>query len=110
VREGLGDPPIPRESRGVRTDSADAPLIALAEALLRSRAMDAGLAYELIASRAELEQIIAAARQQQPEPDVRTLSGWRRELVGGDLEGLLGGRTALAVADRRRLSLHAIDG
>ena len=110
VREGLSDPPIPRESRGIRTDSADAPLIALAEALLRSRAMDAGLAYELIASRAELEQIIAAARQQQPEPDVRTLSGWRRELVGGDLEGLLGGRTALAVADRRRLSLHDIDG
>ncbi len=109
VREGLADPPIPREARGVRTDSADAPLIALAEALLRSRAMDAGLAYELIASRAELEQIIAAARQNQPEPEVRTLTGWRRELVGGDLEGLLGGRTALAVADRRRLSLHDID-
>ena len=108
VRQGLADPPLPRESRGIRTDSADAPLIALAEALLRSRAMDAGLAYELIASRAELEQIIAAARQQQPEPDVRTLTGWRRELVGGDLEGLLGGRTALAVADRRRLSLHDI--
>lgn len=109
VREGLADPPIPRESRGLRAESADAPLIALAEALLRSRAMDAGLAYELIASRAELEQIIAAARQGQPEPEVRTLAGWRRELVGSDLEALLDGRIALAVAGRRGLFLHEID-
>jgi ribonuclease D len=106
VREGLADPPIPRESRGIRTDSADAPLIALAEALLRSRAMEAGLAYELIASRSELEQIIAAARQEQPEPDVRTLQGWRRELVGSDLEALLNGRIALAVQGRQTLALH----
>jgi ribonuclease D len=110
VREGMGDEPIPRESRGPRTDSADTPLIALAEALLRSRAMDAGLAYELIASRAELEQIIAAARTAQPEPDVRTLQGWRRELVGSDLEALLDGRTALAVSGRRRLALHELNG
>ncbi len=109
VREGLADEPIPRESRGPRTESADTPLIALAEALLRSRAMDAGLAYELIASRSELEQIIAAARTAQPEPDVRTLQGWRRELVGADLEALLAGRTALAVAGRRRLALHSLD-
>ena len=110
VREGLADPPIPREPRGVRTESADAPLIALAEALLRSRAMEAGLAYELLASRSELEQIIAAARQSLPEPDVRTLQGWRRELVGSDLEALLNGELLLAVAGRRRLSLHQLDG
>ena len=84
-------------TRRGRSDSSDAPLIALAEALLRARAMEAGLAYELIASRSELEQIIAAARQSGPEPEVRTLTGWRRELVGSDLESLLSGRTALAV-------------
>jgi ribonuclease D len=110
VREGMQDPPIPRESHGIRTESADSPIIALAEALLRSRAMEAGLAYELIASRAELEQIIAAARQSQPEPEVRTLQGWRRELVGSDLEALLDGRIALAVSGRRRLALHELDG
>jgi ribonuclease D len=109
VREGMGDEPIPRESRGIRSESGDAPLIALAESLLRSRAMEAGLAYELIASRAELEQVIAAARLNQPEPDVRTLTGWRRELVGSDLEALLEGRLSLSVAGRRRLSLHALD-
>ncbi|HTW13426.1 MAG TPA: ribonuclease D [Solirubrobacteraceae bacterium] len=106
IKEGLGDPPIPREPRRSHSESGDAPLIALAEALLRSRAIEAGLAYELIASRSELEQIIAAARQSEPEPDVRTLLGWRRELVGADLESLLTGRSALAVGSGRRLELR----
>ncbi|MBO0767118.1 MAG: ribonuclease D [Solirubrobacterales bacterium] len=108
VQEGMEDPPIPREERRARTDSADTPLIALAEALLRGRAMESGLAYELIASRAELEQIVAAARQSLPEPEVRTLTGWRRDLVGADLEALLSGRTALAVEQKKRLSLHQL--
>jgi len=110
VRAGLKDPPIPRDERRGRSEPGDAPLIALAEALLRARAIEAGLAYELIASRSELERIIAASRQSEPEPDVRTLIGWRRELVGRDLEDLLTGRTALAVRDNRRLALHDLDG
>jgi ribonuclease D len=109
ISAGLEDPPIPREARRAHTDSGDTPLIALAEALLRARAMEAGLAYELIASRSDLEQIISAARQSGPEPDVRTLQGWRRELVGSDLESLLSGRVAVAVGGRRRLELHALD-
>jgi ribonuclease D len=109
IRAGLADPPIPRETRRGNSDASDSPMIALAEALLRARAMEAGLAYELIASRSELEQIIAAARQSGPEPEVRTLTGWRRELVGADLESLLNGRTALAVGASRRLELHKLD-
>ncbi len=108
ITAGLADPPIPREARRGHSDSSDTPLIALAEALLRARAMEAGLAYELIASRNDLEQIIAAARQSAPEPDVRTLSGWRRALVGSDLESLLSGRVAVAVGDSRRLELHPL--
>ena len=65
--------------------------------MLRARAVDAGLAYELIASRAELEMIITAARRGDPEPDVRTLTGWREELVGADLRDLLSGRSAIRV-------------
>ena len=106
VRLGLDDPPIPRESRRGRSEAGDAPLIALAEALLRARAMDAGLAYELIASRSELEVIVAAARESSPEPDIRTLSGWRRELVGDDLRALLSGHAGLSVGPRRRLELR----
>jgi ribonuclease D len=108
VSAGLEDPPIPREVRRGHSDAGDAPLIALAEALLRARAIDAGLAYELIASRSDLEQIISAARQAAPEPDVRTLSGWRRELVGSDLEALLTGSVAVAVGSSRRLELHEL--
>ena len=80
-------------------------MIALAEALLRARALDAGLAYELLASRAELELIVGAARRAEPEPEVRTLTGWRRELVGDDLRDLLAGQSAVAVGPDRRLEL-----
>jgi ribonuclease D len=97
--------PIPRDEARVRSESSDAPLIALAEALLRARALEAGLAYELIASRAELELIVAATRRSEPEPDVRTLSGWRRELVGDDLRDVLAGASAVSVGPDRRLGL-----
>ncbi len=75
--------PDPARARRERSEPGDAPLISLAEAVLRARALEAGLAYELLASRSELEQIVGAARRAEPEPDVRTLTGWRRELVGG---------------------------
>jgi ribonuclease D len=109
IARGREAPPIPRDQYRGRSDPGDAPLIALAEALLRARALEAGLAYELIASRSELEQIIAASRKGEPEPDVRTLAGWRRELVGADLRDLLAGRSAISVGAGRRLELSASD-
>jgi ribonuclease D len=105
IARGREAAPIPRDESRARSESGDAPLIALAEALLRARALEAGLAYELIASRAELEQIVAAARRQEPEPQVRTLNGWRRELVGEDLRDLLAGNSAVSVGAGRRLEL-----
>jgi ribonuclease D len=107
IAEGLKGEPIPRERARERFDSADTPLIVLAEALLRARALEAGLAYELIASRGELELIVAAARRGDPEPDVRTLGGWRRELVGADLRDLLEGRSSIAVGDNGRLVMNS---
>jgi ribonuclease D len=109
IARGRDAAPIPRDEARARTEAGDAPLIALAEALLRARSLEAGLAYELIASRAELEVIVGAARRLEPEPDVRTLSGWRRELVGDDLSDLLAGRSAVSVGARRRLELRAQD-
>ena len=103
IAEGRAAEPIPREPGRDRFDSADAPLISLAEALLRARAGEAGLAYELIASRSELELIVGAMRRRQPEPDVRTLDGWRAELVGGELRSLLAGQSALGVGPNGRL-------
>jgi ribonuclease D len=108
IERGRDAPPIPRDEARARTEAGDAPLIALAEALLRASALEAGLAYELIASRAELEVIVGAARRGEPEPDVRTLNGWRRELVGDDLRDLLAGRSAVSVAADRRLALTPV--
>ena len=49
---------------------------------------------------------MGAARRNEPEPDVRTLTGWRRELVGDDLSDLLAGRSAVSVGPERRLELR----
>jgi ribonuclease D len=105
IARGQEASPIPRERGRDRFDPTDAPLVSLTEALLRARASEAGLAYELIASRSELEQIIGAVRRGEGEPDVRTLGGWRAELVGDDLRALLAGRAALRVGDRGRVEL-----
>jgi ribonuclease D len=109
IAAGVEAPPIPREAARPRSEPGDAPLIALAEALLRARAVDAGLAYELIASRTELEAIVGAARRGEPDPNVRTLDGWREELVGADLRDLLSGRSAIAVGDNRRLVVRSVN-
>ena len=80
-------------------------MIALAESLVRSRAQEAGLAYELIAARADLAPIVVAARRGVEEPDVRTLRGWRRELVGSELLELLAGGRTLAVGSGGRVQV-----
>lgn len=108
VARGCDAEPIPREPRGPGTEPRDAPLVSLIEAVIRARALEAGLAYELVASRAELERIVIAARRGDPEPEVRALTGWRRELVGAELAELLAGERAVTVADGR-LALREAD-
>ncbi len=100
VARGRELPPIPVEGdRPPPTDPRDAALIVLAEGLVRARAAQAQLAYELLAARADLQRIVTAARLGLDEPDVRTLQGWRRELVGTELLELLAGRRTLRVGD-----------
>ena len=108
IQAGLSSPSIPRDEPRGRGDPSDGPMIVLAEALLRARAMEAGLAYELIASRHELETIVAAVRRGEPEPDVRTLTGWREQLVGAELRDLLRGRSAVSIGPDRRLVVSAV--
>ena len=103
VRRGEGAEPPSKEGGGGFSIATDAPVIALCEALVRARALEAGLAYELIASRADLTRVVVAARQDRPEPEVRTLQGWRRELVGEELDRLLHGKLSLALGEDRRL-------
>jgi ribonuclease D len=104
IARGREAPPIRlEESDRASTEAVDGPTIALAESLVRSRAQEAGLAYELIAARADLSPVVVAARRGAPEPDVRTLRGWRRELVGAELLELLAGRRTLGVGDGGRV-------
>jgi ribonuclease D len=93
------------EGERLATEAVDGPTIALAESLVRARAQEAGLAYELIAARADLAPIVVATRRGKPEPDVRTLRGWRRELVGAELLELLAGRRRLGVGPNGRVQV-----
>jgi ribonuclease D len=106
VERGRSRPPIPVEGeRPAQPDALDAPVIALAEALVRARALQEELAYELIAARADLQRIVLAMRDGKSPPDVRTLQGWRRQVVGDELLELLDGRRALTVGPDRHVAV-----
>src|SRR3954468_16008318 len=106
IERGQAAEPI-RLEEGDRspTEAVDGPTIALAESLVRTRAQEAGLAYELIAARADLAPVVVAARRGGEEPSVRTLQGWRRELVGAELLELLAGRRRLFVGQGGRVTV-----
>src|SRR4051794_30673632 len=100
------DPPPAEDIPRVDTDPTDGPVIALSESLVRTRALEAGLAYELVASRADLQAVVSAVRDGKDEPDVRTLRGWRRDLAGGELLELLAGKRALSVEPGRGVTVR----
>jgi ribonuclease D len=106
IARGARLPPIPVVvERHEQSAPVDGPQIALAEAFVRARALEAGLAYELIAARADLAAIVACLRVGHREPDVRTLTGWRRELVGEELLALLRGERSIAIGDGGHLAI-----
>jgi ribonuclease D len=98
IQRGVAAPPLKLEDDRHRLDPEAVPLVALGEALVRARSRDSDLAYELIAARADLAAVVGwVTAGRGEEPHVRTLRGWRRELVGEDLIELLRGRRSLAV-------------
>ncbi|MCW3038602.1 MAG: ribonuclease, partial [Solirubrobacterales bacterium] len=104
VERGREHPGIPSDTeRGPAPSAQDAPLIALGEALVRTRAAETEVAYELLAARADLQKIVVAVRDGLDDPDVRTLQGWRREVVGAELLALLRGERSLRVGEDRRI-------
>jgi len=106
VRRGRERPPIPAQpQRRLPVADEDGPLIALAEALVRARALEEQLAYELLATRSELQRVVAAVRDGQSPDGARLLQGWRRELAGAELVELLQGRRTLSVGAERRLNI-----
>jgi ribonuclease D len=78
-------------------DPADAPLVSLAQALVRHRSMESGVAVELIATQTELSSLVSSLRRGEGANHIRVSQGWRRELVGDELNELVEGRRALSV-------------
>ena len=78
-------------------DPGDAPLVSLAQALVRHRSMESGVAVELIATQSELSALVGSLRRGDDSDQVRVAHGWRRELVGAELRELVKGRRALSV-------------
>jgi ribonuclease D len=100
--EGADDAPAAPELRDTEPgDPGDAPLISVGQALVRQRAMEAGVATDLISTQADLAAVVSAVRRGSGEPDVRTMRGWRRELVGEELLELLAGRRSVRIENGR---------
>jgi ribonuclease D len=101
--KGREAPPAPPDPPA--RDSRDAPVISLAQALVRHRSMESGVAVELIATQSELGALVAGLRRGRGDGDTRVTSGWRGELVGDELRELLAGRLGLAVGARGKLEV-----
>lgn len=104
VERGRRAEPLPFEERRVDTDKSDAPLVSLAQALVRQRSLEADIAVELIATQSDLARVVAGVRGGAELDGGRPLEGWRRELVGAELLELLQGhRTARVEGGRLRV-------
>ena len=90
-------PPAPPEPEP--REAVDAPLVSLAQALVRHRSTEEGVAVELIATQAELSTLVSALRRGEDGDHVRAAHGWRRELVGEQLRELVAGRLALSAGE-----------
>jgi ribonuclease D len=95
-RESPPPPPQPPER-----DSRDAPLVSLAQALVRHRSQESGVAVELIATQSELSALVTAHRRGGDADHLPVTQGWRGELVGNELAELLAGRRSLTVEGGR---------
>ena len=109
IARGLEREPPPSPATPPSRDSGDAPLVSLAQALVRQRSIESGVAVELIATQSELAALATAARRGEDGDGLRVTEGWRRELVGDELRELLAGRRLLWVGPDRTLQVSEAD-
>jgi ribonuclease D len=103
IRAAADEPAPDPPPSAPRRDSSEAPLVSLAQAVVRHRASENRIATELIATQSELTALVAAVRRGEDGDRVRALHGWRHELVGAELEALIAGDRSVAVAADGRL-------
>jgi ribonuclease D len=97
IERGRKRTPPPPPAEPPPREPADAPLVSLAQALVRHRSMESGVAVELIATQSELAALVSSLRRGDDGDHIRVANGWRRELVGNELKELVEGRRALSV-------------
>ncbi len=103
IVRGRDRTPPPAPEQPPPRDSADAPLVSLAQALVRHRATESQVAVELVATQGELAALMTALRRGGDGDHLRVNQGWRRELVGDELHELAAGRRSLSVGEGGRL-------
>lgn len=101
VELGRSAPPMETPDQPSRAVLARARVLSgLADAVVRARAEEADMATEVVATRAELEAVLAEAIAGRLRPERHKLfRGWRRELAGEAVSALVQGRIAVKVID-----------
>lgn len=98
IEAGRSGAPVVRPPAPSRAALARARMLSgLADALVKSRCEEAGVASELVATRSELDALLVDGH-----PDGsghRLLRGWRKDVAGDDVVDLISGRVALKVVD-----------
>lgn len=97
IERSRDEEPPPAPPAAPRRDPSEAPLVSLAQAVVRHRSMESGVATELIATQSELSALVGAVRRGTDGSAVRALVGWRRELVGDEIRELIEGRRVVSV-------------
>ena len=106
VARGLALPPHERpEPPPLRSeDPARARLVDLMDLLVQVRAREAGIGRNVLATRIDLDRVVAIHWGEPDEgPTPPVLQGWRNQIVGEDLRRLLDGKIVLGVDAQTRL-------
>jgi ribonuclease D len=102
LRRGEEAPPVRLERRPEQPPWYG-PLTALCDSLVRARCEESQIATEMVATRAEVGEVVLETVQGRAEPQNRLLSGWRRDIVGEEMLDLLRGDRALRVGENGHL-------
>ncbi len=94
--EAIPDEQLPHIPKRTRMPRDAQPLADLLNAVVRIRAAEHGVAPGLLASRDDLERFAAGEREGNALAE-----GWRRTLVGAELEAILAGSVSVRVDDGR---------
>jgi len=94
--EAVPEEELPRLPKRSRMPRDAQPLADLLSAVVRVRAAEHGVAATLLASRDDLERFANGEREGHPLSE-----GWRRTLVGAELEAILAGTVDLRIVGGR---------